>query len=250
MRKSEINRTGRNVFLPGALFLFLTFLFLSNQNAFSLPLGNVTVTPTNSEVVNTTIYTVNFDVSGTGVINADSKILVAFPAGFDISGIVFVSSTTMTGTFSIGISGQTVTFSRPGGVNFIFSWDPADLTFANVVNPTTSGTAYTVSVETTTNADVRIDGPTASANFTITPGPADYFDVVTQNGGVEGADTAFTLTVSAYDEYGNAASGYVGAHTIDFTSTATVSPGGGSGLTVPTVPVQEVGVVFDGSGVG
>ncbi|KKK61012.1 hypothetical protein LCGC14_3018590, partial [marine sediment metagenome] len=77
----------------------------------------------------------------------------------------------------------------------------------------------------------------ATPGVTVVAGIADYYDVATQNGGVEGADTAFTLTVSTYDEYGNAASGYVGAHTIDFMSTATVSPGGGSGLTVPAVPV-------------
>ncbi len=78
-----------------------------------------------------------------------------------------------------------------------------------------------------------------SAPITVNPGPAVSFNVVTSGGGTETAGVAFSVTLTALDAYGNTCdsglNAYTGAHTINFTSTATNSPNG----TAPTIPASE-----------
>ena len=75
--------------------------------------------------------------------------------------------------------------------------------------------------------------------------PADYFTVVTENNGVETAGVDFTVTVRAFDAYGNIAeegvNDYDGLHDIEFNSTATASPN----MTIPRVP-DSIALTFAG----
>jgi len=167
----------RNVRRFWYLFLFFLLVFLLPALGFSDALTGVTAVPADAKAGANSSYTVNFTTSATGWIPIDGKILITFPAGFDISGISFVSSSTIGGGFTIGIAGQTVTFTRDGTGGVIGSGIAVGISFANVVNNTTAGTTYTVDVEIQDNTSATIDGPTPSANFTITPGDLAYFTV-------------------------------------------------------------------------
>ncbi|KKL74515.1 hypothetical protein LCGC14_2064120, partial [marine sediment metagenome] len=78
----------------------------------------------------------------------------------------------------------------------------------------------------------------ATPNIDVDAGLADYFTVVTGGAGTETAGTAFTLTITVMDNYGNVvgsgSNDYDGIHDINFYSSATDAPDG----TTPTIPVQ------------
>ncbi len=100
---------------------------------------------------------------------------------------------------------------------------------ANPATPTTdTAGAYGISA--------TADGQTGTGSFTVNPGTAASFRVVTQNAGTETAGVTFSVTLTALDAYGNTATGYNGAAvSIDFTSTATAAPDS----TLPTIPTPQ-----------
>jgi hypothetical protein len=78
----------------------------------------------------------------------------------------------------------------------------------------------------------------------VDPAGADHYTVVTSGAGTEAAGTAFSLTITAQDNYdnvvGDGVNDYDGAHDINFYSSATDAPDG----TSPVVPVQLAGLTF------
>ena len=116
-------------------------------------------------------------------------------------------------------------------------------------NQTFAAGAVTVGGFTLTNAgqaptitvgDGSFNGTTAAV--TVGPGTAASFVAVTQNNGTETAGTAFNVSLTAKDAYGNTATGYTGSHTINWTWTATSSPNS----TAPTRPADAARTFFSG----
>jgi len=112
------------------------------------------------------------------ILPADGKIVVVFPADFDVSAVdnTDISSGTMDGTFTVSTSGQELTITRSGT-----NEDPAaeNIIIADIINTSTVGTAYTVTAATTEDDDTPINGPSTSAVFTI-KGKSALADPATQ----------------------------------------------------------------------
>ena len=92
----------------------------------------------------------------------DGTLRIDFPAGFDVSGAGFAgASAGPNGTFSLSVSGQTVTLTRIGG------GDPfagsASITLSGIRNPTDAGTTGSFSITTATGGGAAIDSGTAAA---------------------------------------------------------------------------------------
>jgi type II secretory pathway pseudopilin PulG len=90
---------------------------------------------------------------------------------------------------------------------------------------TTAGSAYTLTASSTTLG--LTSNP--STAFTISPAAASTFTV--SNPGTQTAGTAFNETITAYDAYGNVATGYTGSQTVTFSGPSN-SPSG----TAPSYP--------------
>ena len=130
------------------------------------PLTSVSNSPSPNTVGDTSIHTVAFTT--VDALPSDGKIVVTFPAGFDISGVEDgeISSNTMSGsTFTVfSIAGQVLTISHSGAAQ---AADTEDIVIADITNTGTAGTAYTVDVETRDSGSSTINGPTTSSSFTI-----------------------------------------------------------------------------------
>jgi len=131
------------------------------------PLTSVSNSPDPNTVgpTPTSTHTVAFTTAD--ALPADGKIVVTFPAGFDISGVGVgdITSSTMDGSFSASAGGQVLTITRSGG-----SSEPAGaqmIDIANIDNTATAGASYTVDVETQDSGGTPINGPTTSSAFTI-----------------------------------------------------------------------------------
>jgi len=96
---------------------------------------------------------------------ADGMLVIDFPAGFDVSAASFFGVSGPNGTFTVGVSGQTVTVTRSGGSTFAGS---ATITLGAIQNPGTTGTTGSFSLVTTTSTGGAIDTGTAPG-VTITP---------------------------------------------------------------------------------
>ena len=106
-------------------------------------------------------YTVNFTVPAAGVIPANGKILVTFPAGFNVANATAGALTGIDGTVVLGVAGQVVTLTRQAdGAN---STAGAKTVVINTVtNPVAGGTS-TLTVRTDTSGDELLaTGTTAS----------------------------------------------------------------------------------------
>jgi subtilase family serine protease len=126
---------------------------------------NPTVTP--ASLVAGAVNNVNLEFTSSNLWPGDGTFRVVFPAGFDVSGASLLGSSGPNGTFSIAVSGQTVTLTRIGG------GDPfggsASIALSGVRNPTASGTTGTFSFTTTTAGGAAIDTGTAPG-VTLTTG--------------------------------------------------------------------------------
>ena len=140
--------------------------------------------------------------------------------GLDQSGFTFPG---LTGPQTIAFSGPS---NSPNGTAPIY---PASVTFAGGTG-TASVTLYDAQTTKLTATQGSVTG--ASGNITVSPLAAPVSFTV-PNPGTQTAGTAFSETITAADQYGNAASGYTGNHTLTFTGPAK-APNGKS----PTYPGQ------------
>ena len=129
------------------------------------PLTGVSNAPSPDTVSDTSTHTVSFTTADP--LPLDGKIVVTFPAGFDLTAVGNgdISSGTMDGNFTVGAAGQVLTITRSLG-----SPQPAaaeNIFIANITNTSTGGTGYTVTVATQDSSGTPINGPTASSAFTV-----------------------------------------------------------------------------------
>lgn len=139
-------------------------------------------------------------------IPSDGKIIVDFPAGFDLSGISGASSAgDIDGSLAVGVTGQSVTLTRSGGTAIAAATAIDDLIIANVINPASDGVTGSFTLSSTTSSDAIIDTATAAGATII----ATHFNVSAST--MIGADplTGVTLTSSAL---GNASTNGSGVH--------------------------------------
>ena len=119
----------------------------------------------------------------------------------------WVGTTTITTNSVLSAGGTTTNF-----VAGILSSHSVTLTLAGTLKTLTStnvGSPIVVSI---------------SNSFTVIPAAINEFTLVA-NGPVT-AGTAFTVTATVYDQYGNVKTNYTGANSVDWTTTATSSPNG------------------------
>ena len=128
-------------------------------------LTGVSNAPSPNTVSDSSTHTVSFTTANP--LPLDGKIVVTFPAGFDLTAVgdVDISSGTMDGSFTVSAAGQVLTITRSGG-----SAQPAaaeDIIIADITNTSTVGAGYTVTVATQDSGSTPINGPTVSSAFTI-----------------------------------------------------------------------------------
>jgi hypothetical protein len=167
--------------------------------------------------------------SGAFTINAlstTSKFLLSTPS--PTAGTGFTETLTATDTYgniTTGYSGShTITFSGPsnapdgGSPKYPFS----SISFSAGVG---SGTITLLDAQTA-QLKAKASSPTVegtSASFTVVPGAINALALATP--ATQAAGNAFSVTLTAEDEFGNTATGYVGEKTITFSKPA-MSPSG------------------------
>jgi len=156
---------------PSSLLLFLTLLFpvnfsLGSTSVYTAGLSSVSHIPWSSQVSIESKQTTKFTTATS--LPANGKILITYPAGFDISSATFDSWSDFNGGQSISISGQVITITRdntgtssPAGAKYIV--------LSGIINRATAASTYTVMVETKNSEGTTLDGSTASMVFSITP---------------------------------------------------------------------------------
>ncbi len=163
-----------------------------------------------------------FAVSAAGA----SSLALSTPAGVDAGGAFGETlsaldsygnvATSYSGSKSVSFSGPS---SSPGGKAPSY---PATVSFtAGESKPAASITLYDAQTTTLGATQGALKG--SSSSFTVAPAGASSFALATP--GTQTAGTAFSVSLTAKDEYGNTASGYAGAKTLAFSGPAE-SPGG------------------------
>ncbi|NOZ60077.1 MAG: hypothetical protein GXO74_00195, partial [Calditrichaeota bacterium] len=214
---------GRRIF---SLAIFLIVVFAKMTLAGQLT--SVTVTPSNNAAGAPTIYTFGFTTSATGNgvdvgIPADGKVVIIFPAGFDLTSAELAQSTdlgVLDGGLTTTVSGDTIFVTRDGTGSVIAGNTAVGLKVAVVGNHQTAATTYQVQMETRLSDDTQIDSGT-SANFTVTHGSLATFNFAPIGNQTAGA--GFAITITAVDNYGNTVETFSNTVTLSDLS-ATLSP--------------------------
>ena len=145
------------------IFLILT-LFVFPKTSYASNLTEFTVTPANVTAGTTTSHSILFKT--TKAIANDGKIVITYPAGFDITSVAFDSWTGFDGGQSLATSSQTITITRDGaGTSSAVGAKTIVLNY--ITNHSTTADNYQVSITTKTSADATLDGPTSSIYFQI-----------------------------------------------------------------------------------
>jgi cytoskeletal protein RodZ len=154
--------------MPASTLPSMTPADFSTQGALSF-----TAARQSNNIVNTnTYYDIIFVTSTTAAIK---EIRVTFPAGTDVSTARLVEvegiGNSLHDKLMIGpstISGQTVTYNiQSADVTTIPAGTQIRLELSNIVNPSSPGNGYTVTVETRGTSNNVIDGPTQSFTYPI-----------------------------------------------------------------------------------
>ena len=211
--------------------------------SFTAGVGTASITLTDAQT--TTLTATQGTISGTSgsfTVNSTgttTKFALSTPS--PTAGTAFSETITAVDTYgntTTGYSGaKAVAFSGPASSpNSTAPSYPASVTFTNGVGTATM-TLFDVQSTTLTATQGTISG--TSATFAVAPSVASKFTVSTP--GPQTAGTAFSVTITAFDAYGNAATTYTGSQALTFSGPAT-SPNGHA----PTYPGS---VTFTG-GVG
>ena len=123
-------------------------------------LANVFVMPSDNMFKSESYYVVAFTTGTTGTIKT---ITMTFPSGFVLTNAKLIEVQNI-GAGSIGISGQTITYSVNSAVS-MSAGTAIKIMIGKIVNAAT--TSNTVAVTTKNATPATIDGPTNSATFTL-----------------------------------------------------------------------------------
>ena len=172
----------------------------------------------------------------------DGKVRVTFPAGYNLSGVgANATLAGMTGTASVGVSGQVVTITRSGGTAST-TGVAKTVTISGVTNPSAAGPTGTYSVATLTAGNVVIDTGTAAAVTLIAPPPPPAAVSLTTSTASR-ARRVITITVRPSSTATAVAWTAVlrnPARTAPITVTGTVPAGAASQVRTVTVPANWI----------
>jgi hypothetical protein len=187
--------------------------------SFSSAVAFVSITLYDAETTSLTVSdgTVSGN-SGTFSVNAALFQLGAANPGLQTAGAPFNLSLTATDSYNNALSGSVcVTFSGPSNSpsSKAAAYPPAgtcgtgesSVTFSSTGSATVPVTLFDAQTTSITATQGSLTG--ATGNFTVDPAAAAAFTV--PNPGAQTAGTAFTETITALDQWGNAATGYSGA---------------------------------------
>jgi len=147
-----------------AIFLLLQlFCFIQTSRA-ATALTNVTDTPTSTQISASTSHKIDFTTYTT--VPTDGKILITFPAGFNVASAAFSAWSGFDGNKTVSVSGQVVTVTRTTG-GTVSTANAKYITLSGITNTASTGTSYTVTVETQNASSATLDGPTTSFYFSI-----------------------------------------------------------------------------------
>jgi len=107
-------------------------------------------------------YTVNFTVPAGGVIPANGRIVITFPAGFTVATDSVTSN--IDGTMTVSVASPVITITRSGGSNAVAG--ARSLTVNNITNHAIA-TTYTVTVATRTSDNLLATA--SSSAFSVNP---------------------------------------------------------------------------------
>ena len=150
---------------------------ITENNISAINVDNVSGTGFNSlsiSAVNTTTSTYapyNVSFQSALALPADGRIVIVFPAELDLSNLGQVLEVTgISGTLSVGKTGQTATIYRSGGSEL-----PADTTVSftlnSILNPSTAGTTGTFSLSTTSATSELLSSNSNIPGIAITSPP-------------------------------------------------------------------------------
>lgn len=224
----------------------LIILGLAFNIAYGGDISPLTVSPADDEAGESCIYTFTFTTSLTGNgadvgIPVDGRIVITFPAGFDLSEVELAQFTSSgLGDFStISGNGNIVTLVRDGTGPAI-SGDTEVGVKVGVIGNHTTASNYTLNLETQRNDETSIDTG-VSSSFTILHGALASFSIDPIS--AQTAGTGFTIIITAQDEFGNRVNSFTNTALLsDLTGTLspTATAGFLSGQWSGTVQVTKV----------
>ena len=225
-----------------ALCLLPVFISTMVGVVYGGQLTSVSATAGNNKAGATTIYTVTFTTSATGNgintgIPEDGKILITFPAGFDVSEVEIASSTDPTllnGGLIASASGGVITVLRDSTGTPVSADTTVGVKIGIVRNDTIAATNYSMNIETQLNDGTVIDSGT-SGTFSITHNELASFQFDPISNQVAGS--LFGIIITAYDQYNNTVTA--------FTDTAVLSDL--TGMISPTTTTNFIAGVWNGS---
>jgi hypothetical protein len=189
-------------------------------------------------------------------IPADGKVIVTFPAGYNVAGTTVSSKTGLDGTLTqsvgTGANAQVVTLTRSSAT--VFSGGAVSIVLANIVNPSAVGLTGTASIQTTTSTGTVIDQNGAVPGNIITTGTFTSPSVGLSSY-VVGANSTVTIRFTTATEipvtgkikltFGAGASG--SSFNLSSASFTSISAGGGS--TALSVSGQTVTLTRSGGSI-
>ncbi|MBN1781821.1 hypothetical protein JW948_11890 [bacterium] len=192
-----------DVYFRGFLYCVLAVMLALSGSLWS-QLTSVAITPSNRTVNQTAIH--KFDFITSQPIPANGRIVLAYNAAFNLTGVNTVSSSTMDGTFLISFAGSNVILTRTGGTAQAAGME--DIQISLVRNPTTA-TTYIYEVRTQQSDGTLIEDGACSDfiyagdlhHFTFSGVPATA---------TAGSGLSSNITVVARDEFNNRKTTFTG----------------------------------------
>ncbi len=191
-----------------SLSWLVIFVFIIAGSVYAGQLTSVTAIPSDNRAGAFTIYTFSFKTSSTGNgttvgLPANGKILIHFPAGFNVTEAEIASATDpllLNGGLVASGSGSVITVSRDSTGADIPGETTVGIKVAIIRNDTLAASNYSVTIETQQKDGTIIDTGT-SATFPITHNALATFkfDPITN----QTAGSAFTIRITAKDLYNN-----------------------------------------------
>ena len=135
------------------LFTFLMSLIFWSL-ARGVPSDSVVINAKNNKVEATSIYEVYFSIAQE--IPPNALIIVTFPKGFNLSGVLIAGSTTFNGGFKVTVNDSKVIMKRSGLGRTIKPFEKVDVKFANIRNPIIPADNYKIEIKIKNEKEITI----------------------------------------------------------------------------------------------
>ena len=199
---AAVMKTSRSYYFLHVLLVL--FMLTPARSRAEGTLRSVLLVPQNDSAGVATTYLLSFQTDSG--LPRNGKILIYFPAEFDISGVSVASNVTnLNGGFNVNInnSNRVVTLHRDNTGADLPRNTTGTVKFSIVNNPTTAG-AYSFSrIATRDNSDNDLDEKTSGISVTIMAGALDHFVFSPPIGSNQIAGQNINFTLAGKDEFNN-----------------------------------------------